>query len=713
MRRLLCLAVLAICALAPAAAAQAPNHSLRLNHPAPAGQYLSVTEKTGLENLSALTIEAWVYPTVYAGTQTIVGNDHATSFWLVMLADGKLRFYPAGAASSVTSAAALPLGRWTHVAATYSQSLGIARVYINGAISASQPGLTGTTGAASGDLRVGADREGAVADHFWRGYLDEVRLWNQSVSAARLADDRYHRGGTAADQGGYYAALVADWTLDSLPAGEAAFPDLRGAHPAARVNAPAMETGVCPQLDYCTALSLGGVTDYANLGAAPDLSAGVTLEAWIYPTVFSGTPTIVGRDYDTGSWLGLANQGKVRFYPKGGAGAYLESSAAVPLARWSHVAGVYRDGLTRVLIDGVVDRTSAAFTGPIVDNGRAFYAGADNDPGSVKFYFAGRLDEVRVLGGPRSPQQIRETMFYPTVADVLPDEDGVLRPLVNGHCEPSLPSGTTLGGTAHWVQSGAPLYGDPAPSYRGDLQGFYLAYTGKEVSGSGPLEILDSLYVPVSAAISDVDVFVNLEFSSSTGSELGLAVQLLPPAGGATIDLFSSGPAFGRDLQTRFDDESPNAIEDLLPPFLEGVRPREALAGLDGRGTAGLWRLRVTPAGATVRCRLNQWGVRFNDASTVSAPPAAAAGGVRLALAGAHPVRGAGRLEYSLPAPAGVDLAVYDLRGGRVLTLARGPQAAGTHAAAWRTRGLAPGVYFVRLVVDGGARAQLKVVVVD
>jgi hypothetical protein len=60
-----------------------------------------------------------------------------------------------------------------------------------------------------------------------------------------------------------------------------------------------------------------------------------------------------------------------------------------------------------------------------------------------------------------------------------------------------------------------------------------------------------------------------------------------------------------------------------------------------------------------------------------------------------------------------VDLAVYDLRGGRVLALARGPRPAGTHLASWSARGVAPGVYFVRLAVDGGARAQLKVVVVD
>jgi subtilisin-like proprotein convertase family protein len=714
MRRLLGSLVPAACLLAAPAAAQAPNLSLRLNDPAPAGQYLSVADKTGLEDLPAMTIEAWVYPTASGGIQTIVGNDHATSFWLAMQSDGKVLYRPTGGASSVTSGAALALGRWTHVAATYSQTTGTARIYLNGAISASQIGLTGTTGNSAGDLRIGADFEAGAAADFWQGCLDEVRIWNQTVSSARLAEDRFHRGGTSSDAGGYYAALVANWTFDFLPAGGAYFTDERAGRHATRVNAPALETGIRPQLDYCTALQLDGVSDYAALAAAPDLAAGLTVEAWIYPTGFAGTPTIAGRDYETGSWLGLTNAGKLRFYPKGGIGLYLDSNAAVPLNQWTHVAAVYRDGFVRLLIDGVVDRATPTAFGAIVDNGRAFFIGADDNAGGpANFFFKGRLDEVRILGGARSTAQIREAMFYPAVTDNLLDEDGVARPLVNGHCEPSLPSGTTHGSSAHWVQSGAPLYDEPGPGYRADLGGIFMRYTGKEIANGSPSELEDTLSVPLSSAIDDVNVFVDLEFARGDGSEGSLVVQLLPPTGGGILELFSGGPAPGRDLQTEFDDESPYAIEDLLPPFLGGVRPRDALGGLDGRGAAGLWRLRVQSGTGTVRCRLNQWGVQINGINTVSAPAAAPPGGVRLALAGSNPLRGVGRLDYLLPAAAALDLAVYDLRGARLVGLASGWQAAGPHRVQWDASRLAPGVYFAQLAVDGRARARVKLVVVE
>jgi len=46
---------------------------------------------------------------------------------------------------------------------------------------------------------------------------------------------------------------------------------------------------------------------------------------------------------------------------------------------------------------------------------------------------------------------------------------------------------------------------------------------------------------------------------------------------------------------------------------------------------------------------------------------------------------------------------VYDASGRRIENLARGPLAAGRHEIPWAARGVAPGVYFLRLtagVVD-------------
>src|SRR5262245_53199632 len=79
--------------------AQVEQSSLRLNVPGGAGQYFSVSNKTGLQGNARYTIEAWVRPTSYSIFPTIVGNNYATSFWLGLNPAGRVRFYPRGAAS--------------------------------------------------------------------------------------------------------------------------------------------------------------------------------------------------------------------------------------------------------------------------------------------------------------------------------------------------------------------------------------------------------------------------------------------------------------------------------------------------------------------------------------------------------------------------------------------------------------------------------------
>jgi len=73
-----------------------------------------------------------------------------------------------------------------------------------------------------------------------------------------------------------------------------------------------------------------------------------------------------------------------------------------------------------------------------------------------------------------------------------------------------------------------------------------------------------------------------------------------------------------------------------------------------------------------------------------------------LALAGAHPARGATALRFGLAAAARATLAIHDPSGRRVRTLAAGEFGAGEHALAWdgrddAGRSVAPGLYFARL----------------
>jgi hypothetical protein len=73
---------------------------------------------------------------------------------------------------------------------------------------------------------------------------------------------------------------------------------------------------------------------------------------------------------------------------------------------------------------------------------------------------------------------------------------------------------------------------------------------------------------------------------------------------------------------------------------------------------------------------------------------------------GPNPVRGPGQVQFSLADTSPIRLAVYDVRGRLVRTLARQTYSPGLHSIAWEPRSddgtpLSQGIYFVRLNVDG------------
>ncbi len=99
-----------------------------------------------------------------------------------------------------------------------------------------------------------------------------------------------------------------------------------------------------------------------------------------------------------------------------------------------------------------------------------------------------------------------------------------------------------------------------------------------------------------------------------------------------------------------------------------------------------------------------------------SVPPAQAKGPLAFALA-PNPVRDGGTLTFRMAAPGRVDLALFDVAGRRVATLASGTLPAGEHAVAWARHDdaghrVGPGVYLARLRTAGG-ETTLHVVLVQ
>jgi len=157
-----------------------------------------------------------VYRTSFRGFPTIVGNDYHTSFWLGLNTTGHVRLYPRGIGLGgfVESPGAISLNEWTHIAATYNSAVGY-RIYINGVLDALGAGILGSVGTSAGELRIGADYESGLPDFFFRGYLDEIRIWNDDRSLPDIRATMYAGVGRPASvASGAYDGLVANWSCE-------------------------------------------------------------------------------------------------------------------------------------------------------------------------------------------------------------------------------------------------------------------------------------------------------------------------------------------------------------------------------------------------------------------------------------------------------------------------------------------------------------------
>lgn len=164
---------------------------------------------------------------------------------------------------------------------------------------------------------------------------------------------------------------------------------------------------------YGGALAFNGTNARVTVPADPslDLTTGMTLEAWVYPT------------NSTSTWRDIVYKGNDNYYivassPGRRPGVGIRTTgkpvdtfgtAALPINAWSHVAATY-DGVTvRLYVDGAQVATRAK-TGAITTSSEPLEIGGDHLYGS---YFAGRLDDVRVYSTALTATQIQQDMSTP------------------------------------------------------------------------------------------------------------------------------------------------------------------------------------------------------------------------------------------------------------------------------------------------------------
>ena len=161
-------------------------------------------------------------------------------------------------------------------------------------------------------------------------------------------------------------------------------------------------------LTFNGASSLVSVADAASLR----LTTGMTLEAWVRPTVLGDWKTVVFKERPGYYAYALyANDGAGR--PSGhvftSANFDVEGTAALPLATWSHLAVTYDGSVLAYFVNGVQVATtlaSGAIVGslePVTIGGNAVWTE----------WFQGQIDEVRIYNRPLSEAAIQADMNRP------------------------------------------------------------------------------------------------------------------------------------------------------------------------------------------------------------------------------------------------------------------------------------------------------------
>jgi hypothetical protein len=161
------------------------------------------------------------------------------------------------------------------------------------------------------------------------------------------------------------------------------------------------------------ALVFDGVDDYATVAGAAqlNLTTGMTLEAWIYPTAGGSVwRQAVLKEAPGGLSYALYGSDKfarpVAYVNAAGTDIGSRGTSRLPLSTWSHVAATF-DGLTlRLYVNGAM-RSGKMVGGTITTAHGPLRIGGNTVWGE---WFKGRIDDVRVFDRALSPAELKADM---------------------------------------------------------------------------------------------------------------------------------------------------------------------------------------------------------------------------------------------------------------------------------------------------------------
>jgi hypothetical protein len=327
------------------------------------------------------TFSFWAKPKKIDGTwDSVFTKSRETSvFFGVYISDSansnKWNFGSVSPSISENFATPSGAGQWDFITVVQDTSAGKLFFYQNGAPASILPSYSNTVSwEGTGDLIIGGS---GIAGEFFNGTVDEVAIWNRSLSASEVLE-LYNKGFTE-DNSNYGNNGTILSTTNT--------------------------TG-----KYSGGLSFDGIDDYINISDdnSLDISSAITLGAWIKFNSFTNSwGRIVAKDdNDNAPEYGIidgdSNYVRATMHNAGGT-EIAANTASLSTDTWYYIAFTYdtTNGLV-LYTDGVAGNTAAA-NGNIRTSSESLLIGSAGDGANL---FNGTMDEIRIWNRSLSANEI-------------------------------------------------------------------------------------------------------------------------------------------------------------------------------------------------------------------------------------------------------------------------------------------------------------------
>ena len=162
------------------------------------------------------------------------------------------------------------------------------------------------------------------------------------------------------------------------------------------------------------ALAFDGANDWITVGDSSllDLTTGMTLEAWVFPTTSTGVRDILikeGTNVDIYNLYARNGAGRPESNVLAGGVNRTAQGSALPVNAWTHLAGTH-DGVTLRLFVNGIEVASTGVVGSIPSSSGPVRIGGNSIWGE---FFQGRIDEVRIYNRALSQAEIQADMNDP------------------------------------------------------------------------------------------------------------------------------------------------------------------------------------------------------------------------------------------------------------------------------------------------------------